>query len=50
MGTLGGHLTNLSLDRVGLGITPHGMATLLGFLLIRLHESLKFLMGIDRLL
>lgn len=50
MGTLGGHLTNLSLERADLGFTPHGMATLLGFLLIRLHESFKFLVGIDRLL
>lgn len=40
----------MSLDCANLGFTPHGMATLLGFLLIRLHESLKFLMGIDRLL
>ncbi len=47
---VGGSLTNLSLDRADLGFRPRGMATLLGFLLIRLHESLKFLMGIDRLL
>lgn len=47
---LGGYLTNLSLDRADLGFTPDGMATLLGFLLLRLHEALKLIMGIERLL
>lgn len=47
---LGGCLTNLSLDRADLGFTPDGMATLLGFLLIRLDQVFKLLMGINRLL
>ena len=47
---VGSCLTNLSLDRTGLGFRHIGMATLLGFLLIRLDQVFKLLMGINRLL